>query len=96
MGLIRQKMTLIKTQNLSAYARKMLIDGYIIKVEYSFLKAHSAEIQKVGVNINQIAKRMNATDGVYSGDAEEIKRLQHEIILLKRKVFSTAKGDRNL
>jgi SepF-like predicted cell division protein (DUF552 family) len=95
LDLVRQKMALIKVSNFSSYARKMLIDGYIIEVDYSFLKAHAQEIQKVGVNINQIAHRMNALGGVFVGDADEIKRFMHEVILLERKVFSSAHRDMN-
>ena len=35
----------------------MAIDGYIIQVDHSDIKAMTAEIQKIGVNINQIARR---------------------------------------
>lgn len=33
--LIRHKMAQLGTKNVGAYARKMLIDGYIIKVDYT-------------------------------------------------------------
>ena len=33
--LIRHKMAQLGTKNMGAYARKMLIDGYIIKVDYT-------------------------------------------------------------
>ena len=33
--LIEEKMKILGTHNVGAYARKMLIDGYIIKVDYS-------------------------------------------------------------
>lgn len=48
-------------ENFAAYARKMLIDGYVAKVDYSELKTVTAEIEKIGVNVNQIAKHVNAT-----------------------------------
>ena len=31
--LIRQKMALLHTRNFSAYARKMLIDGYVVHID---------------------------------------------------------------
>ena len=34
-ALIQQKMALLHTANFSAYARKMLIDGYIVNVDSS-------------------------------------------------------------
>lgn len=82
--LIEQKMKLLHTGNFSAYARKMLIDGYIINIDYSDIKAQTAEIQKIGVNVNQIAKRVNATGMVYAQDIEDIKGALNEIWRLQR------------
>ena len=56
---IAKKMEMIGTENFGAYARKMLIDGYIIVVDYTEQKKLAAEINKIGVNINQIAKKYN-------------------------------------
>lgn len=72
-ALIEEKMKLISTENFAAYARKMLINGYIIQIDHSDIKAMTAEIQKIGVNVNQIARRANATGSVYQEDIDEIK-----------------------
>ena len=45
--------------------------------DHSDIKAMTAEIQKIGVNINQIAKRVNATGSVYQEDIEEIKAVSY-------------------
>lgn len=82
--LIFQKMAQIPTKNLAAYLRKQAIDGYIIQVDYSELKAVTAEIGKIGANINQIAKRVNATGNVYEQDIAEIKGALAEIWRLQR------------
>lgn len=83
-ALIEEKMKLIPTRNMAAYLRKMAIDGYIIQVDHSDIKAMTAEIQKIGVNINQIARRTNATGNVYREDIEEIKGVLNEIWRLQR------------
>jgi len=44
----------------------------------------TTEIQKIGVNINQIAKRVNATGSVYQEDIGEIKGVLAEIWRLQR------------
>lgn len=82
--LILKKMKLIPTQNMSAYLRKIAIDGYVIQVDHSDIKAMTAEIQKIGVNVNQIARRVNATGSVYQEDIEEIKGVLNEIWQLQR------------
>ena len=64
--LILEKMKLIPTDNMAAYLRKIAIDGYIIQVDHTDIKAMTAEIQKIGVNVNQIAKRANAVAAVVS------------------------------
>ena len=89
--LIEQKMKLIPTNNFAAYARKMLIDGYIIQIDHSDIKAMTAEIQKIGVNVNQIARRVNATGSVYQEDIEEIKGVLAEIWRLQRLSLSKAR-----
>ena len=87
-ALIEQKMKLVPTRNMAAYLRKIAIDGYIIQTDHSDIKAMTAEIQKIGVNINQIAKRVNATGSVYQEDIEEIKGVLAEIWVLDISVFN--------
>ena len=76
---IQEKMLAIGSTNLSAYARKMLIDGYVLKTDFSFLKDFIFEIGKIGTNINQIAYRANAFNNIDKTDIEEIKQGQKEI-----------------
>ena len=82
--LIAEKMKQVPTKNLAAYMRKMAIDGYVIQVDYSELKAVTAAIDKVGANVNQIAKRINATGSAYEQDIAEIKGALAEIWRLQR------------
>ena len=83
-ALIEEKMKLVPTRNMEAYLRKMAIDGYIIQVDHSDIKAMTSEIQKIGVNVNQIARRINTTGGVYEQDIAEIKGALAEIWRLQR------------
>ena len=71
-ALIQQKMAQLGTKNFSAYARKMLIDGYIVHIDTGPVRAQTAELQKIGVNINQIARRINSTGTVYAQDLEDM------------------------
>lgn len=88
-ALIYQKMRQAGTDNFSAYARKMLIDGYVIQLDYSDVKKMTAEIQKIGVNINQIARRVNATSTVYEADIQEIKERLAQIWQLQQSTLSS-------
>ena len=89
-ALIQQKMAQLHTKNFSAYARKMLIDGYIVHMDTSDIRAQTAELQKIGTNINQIAKRVNATGEIYAQDIEDIKGVLAEIWLSQRSILSKA------
>lgn len=82
--MIYEKMRQYNTNNLAAYMRKITIDGYVIAVDNSDIKAVAAEMQKIGVNINQIARRVNVTSRIYEQDFDEIKRVVDEIWRLLR------------
>ena len=68
----------------------MLIDGYVIRLDHSDVKALTAELQKIGTNINQIARRVNATGTIYAQDIEGIKGVLNEIWLSQRSILSKA------
>ena len=90
--LIEEKMRQIPTMNLSAYSRKMLIDGYIIVLDLQKVKAHTAQLQKIGGNLNQITKRTNETGRIYDNDMDELKRLMDEVWKLERQLLLQFKG----
>jgi alpha/beta superfamily hydrolase len=77
--LIENKMKQLGTKNFGAYARKMLIDGYIIKVDYTQQKKLAAAVSRVASNINYICKRINSTGHFYADDVAELKERQKEI-----------------
>ena len=84
---IQEKMKLLGTTNMGAYLRKMAIDGYIIKVDYSEQRKLAAEVNKIGVNINQVCKRINSTERIYAEDISELKsRMEDVWQLLKSKL----------
>ena len=87
--LIRQKMALLHTRNFSAYARKMLIDGYVVHIDTTDIREQTAELQKIGVNVNQIARRINSTGTVYAQDIEDIKGALAKIWQLQRYILSS-------
>jgi len=85
--LIQEKMKQLGTSQIGAYLRKMAIDGYVINFDTTDIKTFSKELQKIGRNINQIAKRVNSTNSIYREDIEEIRERQKEIWLLQRRIL---------
>ena len=87
--IIKEKMKQLGTDNFGAYARKMLIDWYVVKTDYTTIKNLIKEINKIGVNINQIAKRTNETNRIYEDDIKELKgELEQVWQLLKSNLSS--------
>ena len=78
-NLVQHKMRQLGTHNFGAYARKMLIDGYIIKVDYAEQKKLAAAVSRAASNINQICRRINSTGRFYDADVAEMKARQAEI-----------------
>ena len=79
LNLIQHKMRQLGTHNFGAYARKMLIDGYIIKVDYTEQKNLAAAVSRAASNINQICRRINSIGRFYDADVAELKARQAEI-----------------
>ena len=77
--LIRRKMIESKTKNMGAYLRKMAIDGYIANTDIAPLKKQYEEMHKIGVNINQIEKKVNTTGDLYPEEMKELKEMVTEI-----------------
>ena len=73
LNLIQQKMRQLGTHNFGAYARKMLIDGYIIKVDYTEQKKLAAAVNRIASNISQIFRRINSTGHFYEADVADLK-----------------------
>ena len=86
--LIEHKMSLVPTNQIGAYLRKMAIDGYIIYTDTTNIKEFNTEIHAIGRNINQIAKRVNQTSSIYREDIEEIKERLEEIWQLQKRTLS--------
>ena len=85
--LIDEKMKQLPIRQYGAYFRKMAIEGYILVVDRSETKAYIRELQAVSRNINQIAKRANASGTVYEQDIADIKEVVNEIWQLQRRTL---------
>ena len=73
-----------KTKNMGAYLRKMAIDGYIVTTDSTPLKKQYEEMHKIGVNINQIAKKVNTNGDLYPEEMKELKGMVKEILSILR------------
>lgn len=85
---MRTKMRKMDINNMSLYLRKMALEGRIIQVDYSAFDKMAEALSGVSRNINQIAKRINATDNIYADDIRQIKKSQEDLWQLLKSVES--------
>ena len=71
-ALIEQKMALAGVRNMSAYIRKMCIDGYIVQLQIKELDECAKLLRYTSNNVNQIARRVNSGGGVCPDEVDEI------------------------
>ena len=74
MELIRQKMAQFGTDNLSAYLRKMAIDGYVLQLDLPELKELVSLLRRSSNNLNQLTRRVHETGRFYDADLEDLRQ----------------------
>jgi len=77
--MITQRMEQAGIPTMSAYMRKMAIDGYILKLELPEIKEMITLLRHSSNNLNQIAKKANAIGTVFEEDLKEIKSMQDDL-----------------
>jgi SepF-like predicted cell division protein (DUF552 family) len=87
--LIRQKMAEFGTDNMGAFVRKMVIDGYIVKLDLPELQEIIRLLGSIANNVNQIARRVNAGGNVYKEDLEDINANLDQNYKMLRKVMKS-------
>lgn len=90
--LIEEKMAQVGMTNLSAYLRRISIDGMIIKLELPELKEMVSLLRYTSNNINQIAKRMNESGRVYDTDLEAVTENQEKLWDMANEILTKLAG----
>ncbi|XME01991.1 plasmid mobilization protein [Lachnospiraceae bacterium C1.1] len=76
---IRAKMKEAGVISLSSYLRKMSLDGYIVSLDLSDIRQMVRLLSYCSNNLNQYAKKANASGSIYREDIEDLKRTQNEL-----------------
>ena len=77
-NLIEQKMALAGVHNMSAFIRKMSIDGYLVNLEIPELAECVKLLRYTSNNVNQIARQMNVGGAVCPDEVHDICTKQDE------------------
>ena len=73
-NMIQTKMEQYGTTNLSAYLRKMAIDGYVVNLELPELGELVSLLRRSSNNLNQLTRRVHETGRFYDADLEELRQ----------------------
>ena len=85
MAKIRKKMDQTGISTMSAFIRKMAIDGYVVNLDVSGIQETVRLLRICSNNLNQYARRANEGGSIYQG---EIRDLQIQL----EKIWQTASG----
>ena len=71
--LVKERMAGLGITNLSAYLRKMAVDGYIIHLDMGDIQEMIRLLRICSNNLNQYTRRANETGSVYAADVEDLR-----------------------
>lgn len=92
--MIQQKMQQCGIRNMSAYLRKMAIDGLVVNLNMPAFREMLKLVTRTAANVNQIAVHCNTAGGIskeelqelkdgYREQAEQIKKMIAELVTVK-------------
>ena len=77
--ILEQKVKASGMRDKSSFLRHQILYGFVYEIDYSDLREYNAALGKISNNLNQIAKRMNATGNIYAADVKEVKELMKQV-----------------
>ncbi|MDD3822206.1 MAG: plasmid mobilization relaxosome protein MobC [Sphaerochaetaceae bacterium] len=87
--MIQQKMEQLGTDNMSAYLRKIAVDGYVVKLDLPELKELISLLRRSSNNLNQLTRRVHETGRVYDADLEDVRQSYDRLWDAASKILSS-------
>ena len=85
---IYEKMFSMGIRSLSAYIRKMALDGYCLNLDLPQLRRMAYLLQNCSSNLNQVAQSANESNKIYSADLDDLRTRLDELISIGRQILS--------
>ena len=85
---IHVKMAELGIVSIGAYLRKMVLDGYCIRLDLKELNRMAYLLQMCSNNLNQYAKRANESGRIYQTDIEDLRARLDELIGLAKQILA--------
>ena len=79
---------MLSIRSLSAYIRKMALDGYCLHLDLKELQRMAYLLQMCSNNLNQYAKVANENGRVYAADMEDLRARLDELISIGKQILS--------
>lgn len=70
---IEEKMVQLGTDNMSAYLRKIAIDGYVVNLDLPEMREMTTLLRRSSANLNQLTRRVHETARIYDADLESLR-----------------------
>lgn len=84
---IHERMAEVGMKNMSAFIRKMALNGYLIKLDLTDVKEVLRLLHINSNNLNQYAKRANETGSIYEADIKDLQESHQEILRLMGEIL---------
>ena len=84
---ILDKMYGMGIHSLSAYIRKMAVDGYVVRLDLSDVNEVARLLHINSNNLNQYAKQANTNGSIYYGDIQNLKHQHEELCNLLKAIY---------
>ncbi|MBQ3702502.1 MAG: plasmid mobilization relaxosome protein MobC [Oscillospiraceae bacterium] len=77
---IQAKMDTIGVTNMSAYLRKLAIDGYALRLDFPELHELLSLLRRYSNNLNQLTRRVHGTGRIYDADLADLQQAQESLL----------------
>lgn len=85
---ILDKMYGMGIRSLSAYIRKMALDGYCLNLDLPQLRRMAYLLQMCSNNLNQYARCANESGQIYAADLEDLRTRLDELISIGKQILA--------
>lgn len=84
---ITKKMNQAKMKSVSAYVRRMALNGFVVRLDLSDLQEILRLLSINSNNLNQYAKKANENGAIYYQDIQKLQDQQKEIWQVMRRLL---------
>lgn len=87
LDIIEQKRTASRMTGREAFIRKLVLEGRVLVLDVTEFRQFSALLGRCAGSLNQIARRVNSTGRLYSGELSETKAALEQLTEEMREVY---------